>query len=190
MPKSRDFEKQTAQFLQEYKVSGKSALDIGARYRSKYGAGLFMGLQKLGVKNYVILEIFDGYVRELQKHGYPVVQGDVRNIQKYFKPGSFDIVAWIHGIEHLNNLVEIQESIDKLKEITRHWLILSFPIGEEKQGAIANNPYEIHRYFIMDIEKILSCFGKHDIVHSVVYSRAIRGFYPNAVILYDKGLIK
>ena len=185
--KSRDFTERTAQFLQKHGVSGKSALDIGARYRTKYGAGLFAGLQRLGVKDYTILEIFDGYVKELKKRGYPVIQGDVRKIREYFQPESFDIVCWIHGPEHLNNLVEIQETIDKLKEITKRWLILSFPIGEEKQGAIAGNPYERHRYFIMDVRKILGCFAESDIVHSAVFPRSK---YPNAVILYDKGLIK
>lgn len=185
--KSRNFTERTAQFLQKYGVSGKSALDIGARYRTKYGAGLFVGLQKLGIKDYIILEIFDGYVKDLKSRGYPVIQGDVRKIQEYFQPESFDIVAWIHGPEHLNNLVEICDSIDKLKEITKRWLILSFPIGAEKQGAVDGNPWQKHRYFVMDVGQILGCFGKQDIVHSAVFPRIK---YPNAVILYDKGLIK
>ena len=185
--RSKNFTKRTAQFLQKHHVSGRSALDIGARYKEKYGAGLFTGLQKLGVKDYIILEAFDGNVKELKRRGYPVIQGDVRKIREYFQPKSFDIVSWIHGLEHLNNLVEIQESINELKRITRRWLILSFPIGAEEQGAVGGNPYEVHRYFIMDIKKILGCFGKHDIVYSAVFPRVE---YPNVVILYDKGLIK
>ena len=183
--RSKDFTKRIAQFLQEHGVFGKSALDIGARYRTKDGAGLFAGLRKLGVEDYTILEIFSGYIKELRKHGYLVVQGDVRKIQEYFQPESFDLVCWVHGPEHLSNLIEICESIDKLKKITRHWLILSFPIGAEKQGAVDGNPYERHRYFIMNIRQILSCFGKRDIVYSAVFSRAS---YPNAVILYNRGL--
>ena len=182
--KSKGFTKRITQFLQEHDISGKSALDIGARYGID-GAGLFVGLQAFGVEDYTILEIFDGYVKELKEHGYPVIQGDVRKIQEYFQPESFDIVCWIHGPEHLNNLVEIQKSIDKLKAITKRWLILSFPIGRTKQGARDGNPYQRHRYFIMGIKKILGCFEKHDIIHSAIFPRAES---PNAVILYDKNV--
>lgn len=183
--KSRDFEERTAQFLRECGVSGKSALDIGARYRTKHGAGLFAGLQKLGVKDYIILEIFGGYIKDLKKRGYSVVQGDVRQIQEYFQPESFDIVCWIHGPEHLNTLTEICKSIDKLKELTKRWLILSFPIGEEKQGAVDGNPWQRHRYTVPSVQKILGCFSREDSVRHIVYKRSSK-FKPNAVIVFER----
>ncbi|GAG69786.1 unnamed protein product [marine sediment metagenome] len=190
--KSRNFEERTAQFLRECGISGKSALDIGARYSPEYGAGLFAGLQEFGVEDYTILEIFNGYVKELKEHDYSVVQGDVRQIQRYFLPESFDIVCWVHGPEHLNNFTEICESIDKLKRLTKQWLIISFPIGEEKQGAIDGNPYQRHRYTIPSVQKILDCFNKKDNVRYTAYKRLPRKtghyttkFNPNAVIVYE-----
>ena len=191
--KSRGFEERTAQFLQECGVSGKSALDIGARYSPEYGAGLFTGLQEFGVEDYTILEIFGGYVKDLIEHDYPVIQGDVRQIQRYFQLESFDIVAWIHGPEHLNNFAEICKSIEKLKRLTKRWLIVSFPIGKEKQGAIDGNPYQIHRYTIPSVQKILGCFDRKDNVQHIAYRRLPRKvgryttkFNPNAVIVYEK----
>lgn len=191
--KSRGFEERTAQFLRECGVSGKSALDIGARYSSKYGAGLFVGLQEFGVENYTILEIFDDYVKELKEHDYPVIQGDVRQIQRYFQLESFDIVCWVHGPEHLNNFAEICKSIEKLKKLTKRWLVISFPIGKEKQGAIDGNPYQRHRYIIPSVQKILGCFSKKDNVRYIVYRRLPRKsgqyttkFNPNAVIVYKR----
>lgn len=190
---SRDFEKRTVQFLQECGISGKSALDIGARYNLEYGAGLFEGLQRFGVEDYTILEIFEDNVRELGERGYPVVQGDVREVQRYFLPESFDIVCWIHGLEHLNNFAEIQKTIKKLKRLTSKWLILSFPIGIEKQGESYGNPFEKHSYTIAGVKKILSCFDRKENVRYIVYRRLPRKvglvavkFNPNAVILYEK----
>lgn len=193
--KSRDFEECTAQFLQECGISGKSALDIGARYSPEYGAGLFAGLQEFGVEDYTILEIFDDYVKELKEHNYPVLQGDVRQIQRYFQSKSFDIVCWVHGPEHLNNFAEICKSIGKLKRLTKQWLIISFPIGKEKQGAINGNPYQRHRYTISSVQKILGCFDRKDDVRHIAYRRSPRKsgryttkFNPNAVIVYEKRL--
>jgi len=186
--KSRDFDEPTLEFLTKYHFYGESALDIGARYLPEYGAGLFKGLQRFGVKDYTILEIHPPNVRELRERGYNAVSGDVRFINYIFPANSFDIVCWVHGIEHLNNFAEIYQTIKKLCRITRKFLMLSFPIGKEKQGPIEGNPYEEHKYFIMDIRKILSCFERRDIVHSIIYPRP-KGktkFWPNAVILYEK----
>lgn len=186
--KSRDFDESTIEFLTKYHFHGESALDIGARYLPEYGAGLFKGLQRFGVKDYTILEIHPPNVRELRERGYNAISGDVRFINYIFPANSFDVVCWIHGIEHLNNFAEIYLTIKKLCRITRKFLMLSFPVGKEKQGPIDGNPYEEHRYFIMDVRKILSCFERQDIVHSIVYPRP-KGktkFWPNAVILYEK----
>jgi len=191
--KSRDFDKITIEFLTKYHFHGESALDVGARYIPEYGAGLLKGLQRFGVKDYTILEVYPLNVRELRKHGYNAISGDVRLINYIFPTNSFDIVCWVHGIEHLNNFAEIYLTIRKLCKIARKFLILSFPIGKERQGPLGGNPFEVHRYFIMDIRKILGCFERGDIVHSIVYPRPPRlvgkqkvKFYPNAVILYRR----
>ncbi len=191
--KSRDFDDLTIKFLTEYHLYGESALDIGARYIPKYGAGLLKGLERFGVKDYTILEIYPPNVKELRKRGYNAISGDVRLINYIFPINSFDVVCWIHGIEHLNNFAEIHQTIRKLCRVTRKFLLLSFPIGKEKQGPLGGNPYEVHRYFIMSIGKILSCFERGDIVHSIVYPRPPHlvgkqkvKFYPNAVVLYRK----
>lgn len=192
--KSRDFDKTTIDFLTKYNLYGESALDIGARYVPAYGAGLFKGLQRFGVKDYTILEIYPPNVAELRKRGYNAISGDVRLIDHIFPANYFDIVCWVHGIEHLNNFAEIHQTIKKLCRVTRKFLVLSFPIGKEKQGALGGNPFEVHRYFIMSIGKILSCFGRGNIVHSIVYPRPPHPvgkqkvkFYPNAIILFGKG---
>lgn len=187
--KSRDFDELTIEFLTKYHFYGESALDIGARYIPEYGAGLLEGLQRFGVEDYTILEIYPPNVKELRKYDYNAISGDVRLINYIFPVNSFDIVCWIHGIEHLNNFAEIYRTIKKLCRVTRKFLMLSFPIGKEKQGILYGNPYEEHRYFIMDVRKILGCFERQNIVHSMVYPRPPKGkigFYPNAVILYEK----
>lgn len=183
--RSRDFDKLTIEFLTKYHFYGKSALDIGARYVPEYGAGLLKGLQRFGVKDYTILEIYPPNVRELRKRGYNAISGDVRLINHIFPTNFFDIICWIHGVEHLYNFAEIHRTIQKLCRVTRKFLLLSFPIGKEKQGPLGGNPFEIHRYSIMKIKKILSCFERPSIVHSIMYPRP-RKFYPNAVILYEK----
>lgn len=191
--KSREFDSITTAFLKNQGVWGEKALDVGARYTQELGAGLWKGLQKFGVEDYTILEIYEPNVKELRQKGYSVIQGDVLEASEIFPKESFDIVLWSHGPEHLSSLQEIHKAMRELEKITRHFLVLSFPVGIERQGPVQGNPYEVHRHFIMDVREITDCFTYQYKVHSHIYNRKTRvvngkkhPLKPNAVVVYNK----
>ncbi len=108
------------------------------------------------------------YLRGLKKFN-GVMQGDVREIDKLFKPNSYDIVMWWHGPEHIE-IQELAKTLDKLKRVAKKLVILGCPWGIYVQGEEYGNPYEKHISHLT-----LDFFKNHGFLTSVVGTRDIPG---------------
>jgi len=116
----------------------KSILYIGAsRYRRQM---LHLFIDK--GYDYSILEIWKPYINWMRKHFKNIIEGDVRNVDD-LKLGSFDIVMWWHGPEHIMEN-ELVSTLDKLGDMTKKILITANPWGIYESGPQRGNPYEAH----------------------------------------------
>lgn len=62
-----------------------------------------------------------------------------------FKPNTkYDIVLWWHGPEHMNEN-EYEKTFKHMETMANKYIIMGVPWGINKQDAIDNNDYEIHR---------------------------------------------
>lgn len=70
--------------------------------------------------------------------------GRVEEIDKYYKPGSFDAVIALDVIEHFQKK-EALELIKKMEKTARKKIVILTPNGFRKQGEYDNNPYQVHK---------------------------------------------
>lgn len=179
----RDFDAKTVAFLTDQGMVGESALDIGARWSSRTGAGLWRGLARFGVTDYTVLELWPPGVKTLREHGLRVVEGDVRHIRALFAPQSVDIICWLHGIEHLRSWEELTATVPQLRAVARRFVLLSFPVGLSPQGPVDGNPYERHLLTIHrpQVAEVAALFGN---AAWMLYPRPKLKLKPNAIVLH------
>jgi len=81
--------------------------------------------------------------------------GDVRDINKFYQPKSFEAVIALDLIEHLSKKDGLQ-LIKKMEKIAKKKVILFTPNGFTKQDALENNPYQIHQsgWFVEEFKKM------------------------------------
>lgn len=81
--------------------------------------------------------------------------GDIIELDKYYKPKSFDTVIALDVIEHLEKRVALQ-LLEKMKTIAQKKIIVLTPNGFYHQGHFENNPYQVHKsaWFTQDLEKL------------------------------------
>lgn len=107
----------------------------------------------LGIKKIGILEIDGGNFNTAvakAKEGhfgavdYQVIHGDARKILEHVQPGTYDVIFWDHGPEHV--------SVDDLKIATQaiisaagRLVIYCCPWGAWPQGATGGNEHEEHK---------------------------------------------
>ena len=191
---SRDFDARTIEFLTKYGFYAKSALDVGARWHPEHGAGLWKGLARFGVTDYRIVEIWPANVAALKEHDFHAIEGDVRRLAHFVGKGAVDCVCWFHGPEHLGAFAEIREALMQCAQVAKKYVLLSFPIGKEPQGAMDGNPYEEHRFVLEQdmIPRVANCFPSGKVAWRI-YVRPPRQvgeytvkFNPNCVLLWEK----
>lgn len=81
--------------------------------------------------------------------------GDMRKIEKYYNPKSFDAVIAIDVIEHLKKN-ESRKLIKGMEKIARKKIIILTPNGFVGQGHFENNPYQEHKsgWYVKDLRKL------------------------------------
>lgn len=126
--------------IYQYIIKGKSILQVGGR-----GAGCIETFQIFKNKGYDkcdLLEIFkpnlDGLKNNIINNK---ILGDVRIIDKLIK-SPYDVIGWFHGPEHISKS-EFITTLPKIMSLCNIFVI-GCPYGIWEQGAIHNNPHEVH----------------------------------------------
>jgi hypothetical protein len=114
-----------------------SALDVGC--------GVSPTLRTLGVPRLVGLENYGPSVAEARRkctHD-EVIQGDVRKLSEFFKPGQFEAVVAMDVIEHL-----VKEDgfklISAMEQLATKRVVFFTPSGFLKQGHTDADDYQVH----------------------------------------------
>ena len=125
--------------LERSLVGCQSVLDVGCGAHSPLGR-IKKTFRSEG------LDVFKQSVaeskREQNHDTYKI--GDIRNINKFYLPKSFDAVIAIDVIEHLHKHEAIQ-LIKNMEKIATKRVIVLTPNGFYHQEAYDNNPYQIHK---------------------------------------------
>lgn len=88
-------------------------------------------------------------------------KSDVRKVDKFYQPKSFDAVLALDLIEHLTKK-EALDLIDKMERIAKKKVILFTPQGFLKQDASGENPSQVHQsgWSIKELKKLgYQCWG-------------------------------
>ena len=118
----------------------KTLLYIGARYFKDITPQMTDLFKE---KNYKIdvVEAFYKNCIELQPLGFnKIINADILKVilsQKY------DVSMFWHGIEHIER-EQLSELIEKLKKVTKKYIIFACPYGKYEQGAEYENEFENH----------------------------------------------
>ena len=72
------------------------------------------------------------------------IKANALDIDKYFKPKSFDCVLSIDVVEHLEKKQAL-ELIKKMERIAKKCLVIQTTNGYLKQGPEGGNPYQVHK---------------------------------------------
>lgn len=72
------------------------------------------------------------------------ILGNIKNLDKYYKPKSFDATIALDVIEHLDKKDGIK-MLKQMKKISRKKVIILTPNGFYHQDHLDNNPYQFHR---------------------------------------------
>ena len=110
-------------------------LDVGSSNISRF--------QKFDYKNKKIVSFDINIEKKYNFKNQKLVLGNAKNINKYFKPNSFDVVCAIDLIEHLKKK-EANKLIKNLKQISKTKLIIFTPNGFLPQKPTKINPYMKH----------------------------------------------
>jgi predicted RNA methylase len=134
------------------RVKPKTFLDVGA------GAGKYLNLIRstLGDEPTVTaLEVWEPYIEkfDLKKRYNHVIQEDVRNITNF----NYDMVIFGDVLEHLTE----QEAVNVWNTVSQQSLygVISLPIIRYPQGAINDNPYEIHKKEDWNAYRVIKAFN-------------------------------
>jgi len=109
------------------------------------GCGKTNNMQRLAIKHSTGIDGYAPYLEEAKKHNLhdQYVLGDVRELEKYFKPGQFDTVLALDVIEHLpkEDGLRMMHSMEK---IARRKVVLFTPSGFLPQTSYENNDLQEH----------------------------------------------
>lgn len=133
------------QFAKNNSAKTISVLDLGI------GEGDFGAIAKKTLPMTVKLtgvEIWTKYKHPQWKLYKKIHLVDIRTFLATEKK-KYDLIFLIDVLEHFNKKDGAQV-LKKLKELTKHALIISTPITNYPQGSYLDNPYEKHRYFWSD----------------------------------------
>ncbi len=111
------------------------------------------------------LEIFESYIELFKDQKYPIIKGDVREIDKILEK-SYDVILWLQGPEHVSH-EELLPTLDALFSVCNNGIMCTCPWGSfyDYQEDINNNKYEIHIQKSMDA----ASFGKEFKNYTIQY---------------------
>lgn len=109
------------------------------------GCGKSNNMRCLGISRSTGIDGFAPYVEEARskKLHDNVVLGDVRELDKYFKPGQFDAVVALDVIEHLTKEDGLR-MMQSMEKIAGHKVIFFTPSGFLPQHTFDNNNLQEH----------------------------------------------
>ena len=109
------------------------------------GCGKTMNMRRLGVKHSTGIDGYAPYLDEAKKNNLHdnYVLGDVRDLEKYFKPGQFDTVLALDVIEHLTKEDGLL-MMRSMEKIARRKVVLFTPSGFLPQKSYENNDLQEH----------------------------------------------
>lgn len=105
--------------------------------------------KELEVTRVGVMEIFPKNIIDLQnevlagRYDATVTAGDVREIDRYFSAGEWDVIFWDHGPEHVT-LEDLKTTTEKLCNVAGKLVIYCCPWGDWPQGIEDMNEHEIH----------------------------------------------
>lgn len=129
----------------------KTVLDVGA------GCGTYADLLDfIPREKKVAIEAFRDYIEEynLRDKYLSVINADVRHVRL---GRSFDLVILGDILEHMTK-DEAVRVFDMCRTLSK-WVLISVPIIKYPQGAINDNPFEVHVKEDWSNEEVLDTFG-------------------------------
>lgn len=144
------------------KINPKTVLDVGA------GAGTYLNLVRdvLGKENTKVtgVEIWKEYIKfYMLKFRYDsLIETDVRTIEEF----NYDLVILGDVVEHMSK----EDAIilwDKISKQAKY-AIIALPTSYNPQGAVNDNPYEVHVKEDWSVKEVIDTF--HGIVDYVDFS--------------------
>jgi SAM-dependent methyltransferase len=153
------------------RLKPKTFLDVGA------GAGKYLNLIRASLgeePGVTALEVWEPYIEkfDLKKRYNRVIQDDVRNINDF----KYDMVIFGDVLEHLPE----QEAIQVWNKVSQQagYGVISLPIIRFPQGAINDNPYEIHQKEDWNAYRVIKAFnGIVDYIEFRVVGSFFADFY-------------
>jgi hypothetical protein len=109
------------------------------------GCGKTPNMQWLGVKNSTGIDGYEPYLEVARKEHLhrELILGDVRDLEKYFKPGQFDTVVALDVIEHLTKEDGLR-MMQSMEKIASRKVIFFTPNGFLPQHSFENNNLQEH----------------------------------------------
>lgn len=127
------------QSLEKNLKNAESVLDVGC------GGSSPLGKVKKTFRS-VGLDIFEPSIKKSKKakihDDYKL--GDIKKVNTFFKPKSFDAVVALDIIEHLTRK-EGLDLLEKIEKIAKKEIIILTPNGFTNQDPYDNNPFQIHK---------------------------------------------
>lgn len=137
---SSDFRLKNSLHKELKKISKKqskiSVLDIGSSDFSR--------IQSFNIEN-LELTLFDiKFFKENNDDGAKKIEGNVLNIENFFKENEFDAIFALDLIEHIEK-EDGKKLINKLIKISKDLIIIYTPNGFLPQKGTIDNPYQEHK---------------------------------------------
>ncbi len=107
------------------------------------GCGPHSQLRICSVAHSVGVELFEPYLRESKRLGIhnEYIQEDVTNLE--FTPNSFDMILALDVLDNLDKKAAY-DLVEKMKQWARKAVIITIPNGYISEGALDDNPHQIH----------------------------------------------
>ncbi len=108
------------------------------------GCGPQSQLRICSISYSVGVELFEPYLQAAKRLGIhnEYIKADVTKLE--FKPASFDVVLALDVLDNLDQK-EAYELIAKMKEWAKKKVIITIPNGYIPEGALDDNPFQIHK---------------------------------------------
>jgi hypothetical protein len=110
------------------------------------------------------LEVSDIYIEKWKNGIFPLIVGDIRNIDKILEINDFDVICWFHGPEHIEQ-TEMLDTFNKVFSVVKKGIVFACPWGNyyDYQHALNENEYEIHKNKSMDEHCFIEGFENYTI---------------------------
>jgi hypothetical protein len=98
------------------------------------------------------MEVFLGNIERWKTGPYPLISGDVRDIDFVLKDKKFDVIFWSQGPEHIEE-AQMSTTFNRMMNQANSGIICTCPWGGyyDDQEEVGGNGYEAHVQKSMDI---------------------------------------